>query len=217
MGAYISQFVLGDAHPRHSGSNDSVDPSARSSFCSRRGSRGISHSEAQSFVSERACSLAEPESSDLDWDVDKVESNNSEPGRIAWTTQSGGSENNPVLRRKCATLGNPGYGDVGPSFDCSRSIRSELAHSTYLSILPHLNRLSRSSSCGRPRTGLSDTSDDDDRGYATVGDENDFSVNRLSISEWTESPGANWPYPSPTGYYCPEMLTRIARLHRRLR
>ncbi|TPP58704.1 hypothetical protein FGIG_02668 [Fasciola gigantica] len=223
LGAYISQFVLGDAHPRHSVSSDSVGPSACSSFSSRRDSRAVSQSEARSLGSERACSLAEPESSDLDHDVNNgndTGSNDYKTDQIAWVAKPRRGEDTPVFRRKCATLGHPGSQGTRPSFDCSRSIRSDSAHSAYLSVLPHLNRISRSSSRGRPRVGLSVETDedlDDDNNGVLVAEGSCFNTVQLPVTEWAESPGANWPYPSPTGYYCPEMLARIARLHRRFR
>ncbi|VDP88796.1 unnamed protein product [Echinostoma caproni] len=229
LGAYISQFVLGDAHPRHSGLNDSTGASIRSSFSSRRGSRALSLSEGQSLGSERACSLAEPELSDVDWDVANENADGGKSGEIAWIPQLPsspiGDDTVRLIRCKCATLANPGWEGARPSIDCSRSVRSESAHSTYLSVLPHLNRLSRSSSRGRPRVGISDGDDDVDANGDVNGagfdpsaaPDNWFTAHQLSPVDWTESPGANWPYPNPTGYYCPEMLKRIARLHRRIR
>ncbi|KAG5454063.1 hypothetical protein CSKR_102020 [Clonorchis sinensis] len=119
LGGLISQMVLGDAHPRHSMCLDERD-----SVISTQSSRSVriinwqTLSETRSMLSGRTCSLATPESTDIDEVESEIWSPREEP-------------------QECFDQMRVRY---------SSSVRSDPVptRQTYLNILPHLNRRSQS-------------------------------------------------------------------------
>ncbi|CAL8092865.1 unnamed protein product [Calicophoron daubneyi] len=188
LGAYIAQMTFGNARMQRSLDDD--ESLRTSGPDSKRQSMTVCSSlGTHSLLSERTCSLAEPEQSD---------------DSVVWNPRDEAQPLAAVTRAKCATIGttsaNHPLATIGP--DCSRSVRSDSVQLTYLSILPHLDWNKTCPASIQHRNTM------------------DFSRGTMESTSLSDrigpSAGPNWPYPKMIALSCPQLLSRVARFHRRL-
>ncbi|CAH8487008.1 unnamed protein product [Schistosoma bovis] len=196
LGALIAQMDLGNAvkHQRSRSSHSSCQSNPYVESTSPDFSRRQSTSPARSFLSERRCSLAQPEHSD---------------DSIIWDARV---DNKSKKDKPCSSsVGNKAstFNHIGCS--CSTQQIDNISI-MYLQCLPHLARGSvTSSSIQHSTNNISNGS----RPSLLSSTLNNIENVLLSPVKQTFSPG--WPYPKSDCRYCPVLLSRIARLHRHLR
>ncbi|KAH8850161.1 Band 4-like protein [Schistosoma japonicum] len=197
LGALIAQMDLGDAVKHHR--SRSGHSSCRSNIpftesSSHDFSRRQSISPTRSFSSERRCSLAQPEHSD---------------DSIVWDSRV----NDKFSQDKLCSLPDGNKTRTLNHIGCSCSTQQiDNISMMYLQCLPHLARRSITSSSIHQNTNDISNGSRPSLLSTTLNNIEDV---LLSPLPQTFSPG--WPYPKSDCRYCPVLLSRVARLHKKFR
>ncbi|CAH8828249.1 unnamed protein product [Trichobilharzia szidati] len=199
LGALIAQMVLGDAIKYQR--SHSAHLSCRSIHCAESTSHTYSRQQSTSLThslsSERRCSLAEPEHSD---------------NSIIWDSQKDkDGKNNEVKYHPSSSVNKRNtFSHIGCSCSTQQIDNTSMI---YLQCLPHLARGSVTSSSIHQSTY--DITSNSRPSLSSTAMFNNIEDVLLSPLANNFSPG--WPYPKSNCQYCPVLLSRITRLHRKFR